>query len=158
MSNCGLFYFRNSSQVLITNKESITISNLQDGTSYGFEIRTQTASQGWGDFGPPVFVTTGENGGVTSDGRGQDPIYVGGEVAEEGVDQVRVVVTIIVSLLFIFGILGAIAFFIRRKNSTWTKQTSAGKDCDSLDYRGLDSHFAVDSVPIVPTHIAGQGM
>ena len=35
-----------SSQVLITKKESITISGLRDRTNYGFEIRTQTASQG----------------------------------------------------------------------------------------------------------------
>ena len=34
-----------SSQVLITKKESITISGLRDRTNYGFEIRTQTASQ-----------------------------------------------------------------------------------------------------------------
>ena len=54
----------------------------------------------------------------------------------------------------------ALICFIKR-NSAWSKQKGQqmGKDCDSLDYRGLDSHFnaAADSMPIVPTHILGQG-
>ena len=37
---------RNSSQLQLTKKESTTISGLRDRTNYGFEIRTQTASQG----------------------------------------------------------------------------------------------------------------
>jgi len=149
-----------SSQVLITKKESITISGLRDRTNYGFEIRTQTASQGWGDFGPAVFVTTGDNPGGISNYRGvnpDDPIYVG--EAEESGDKVQATVGIIISILVVLGIVGALAFFIRRNNSAWSKQNvaSLGKDCDSLDYRGLDSHFNHDNMPIVPTHIAGQG-
>ena len=115
---------------------------------------------GWGDFGPAVFVTTGDNPGGISNYRGvnpDDPIYVG--EAEESGDKVQATVGIIISILVVLGIVGALAFFIRRNNSAWSKQNvaSLGKDCDSLDYRGLDSHFNHDNMPIVPTHIAGQG-
>ena len=48
-----------SSQALITKKESITVSGLKDQTRYGFEVRAQTANQGWGDFGQSLYVTTG---------------------------------------------------------------------------------------------------
>ena len=105
-------------------------------------------------------MTTGDNGGISGNSRGlnpDDPIYVG--ESEKSGDQVRVIVGIIIAILVVFGIVGALAFFVRRNNSAWSKQNvaSLGKDCDSLDYRGLDSHFNVDSMPIVPTHIAGQG-
>ena len=116
--------------------------------------------KGWGDFGPAVYVTTGDNPGGLSNYRGvnpDDPIYV--EEAEESGDKVQATVGIIISILVVLGIVGALAFFIRRNNSAWSKQNvaSLGKDCDSLDYRGLDSHFNHDNMPIVPTHIAGQG-
>ena len=105
-------------------------------------------------------MTTGDNPGGISNYRGvnpDDPIYVG--EAEESGDKVQATVGIIISILVVLGIVGALAFFIRRNNSAWSKQNvaSLGKDCDSLDYRGLDSHFNHDNMPIVPTHIAGQG-
>ena len=110
---------------------------------------------GWGDFGPAAYVTTGDNGGLSHP---IDPIPI--PQNEKAGDQVRIIVGVIVSILVVFGIVGLLAFRnFRRNNSAWSKQNvgSLGKDCDSLDYRGLDSHFNVDSMPIVPTHIAGQG-
>jgi Eph receptor B1 len=152
---------RNSSQVLITKKETATVSGLRDQTSYGFEVRAQTASQGWGDFGPAVYVTTGE-GRIFSNHDSMlnldDPVFVG--EGEEDSDQVRVAVGVIVAVIIIVSIVGVLVFFIKR-NSTWSKQKQqmTDKDCDSLDYRGLDSHFntGLDSLPIVQTHHGGLG-
>ena len=59
---------RNSSQNVITKKEAISISGLRDRTTYGFEVRTQTSSQGWGDFGPAVYYKTGDNVAIGSSG------------------------------------------------------------------------------------------
>ena len=164
---------RNSSQNVITKKQSVTINGLRDRTNYGFEVRTQTASQGWGDFGPAAFVTTGTNGGVISNAgnngnygnnqgrRNNDYSTVSvNENEKDGGSQVNLAVGVIVAVLFIVLASAALVCFIKR-NSAWSKQKGQqmGKDCDSLDYRGLDSHFnaAADSMPIVPTHILGQG-
>ena len=142
---------KNVSQTAITKKESITISNLRDRTSYGFEVRTQTASQDWGDFGPPIFVTTGENGLIDDTNEMNNPIYQEGQ---EDNEQVRVAVGVVVAVIVIIAIVFALIYFIKR-NSTWSKKKQQmTKDCDSLDYRGLDSHFTTtaDSLPIVQTH------
>ena len=150
---------RNSSQNVITKKQSVTINGLRDHTNYGFEVRTQTASQGWGDFGPAAFVKTGVNGGVINPGSNEYHNDVSVENETDQSDQVRVAVGVIVAVLFIVLASAALVCFIKR-NSAWSKQKQQmGKDCDSLDYRGLDSHFnaAADSMPIVPTHILGQG-
>ncbi len=145
---------RNSSQALTTRKESAIIRGLVDKTNYGFEVRAQTASQGWGDFGPAVYVKTGDDV-ITRDLLNvDDPVFVGDE--EEDGSQVRVAVGVIVAVIVIL-IIAVMIFLLKRNNNSWTKQKSSERDCDSLDYRGLDNHFATagDSLPIVQTQTLG---
>ena len=79
---------KNSSQVLQTRKEAITVSGLTDGISYGFEVRTQTASQGWGDFSQAKFATPGKNGIIENSNEIHDPIYQVTD-GQEGGEQVH---------------------------------------------------------------------
>ncbi|GIY55178.1 hypothetical protein CEXT_373122 [Caerostris extrusa] len=110
-----------------TTKEEIVISNLKEGTVYGFQVRAKT-THGWGDYSKTVFKMTGAKLAT------EVPIIAG------------VAVTVVAVIVFIIVI---IMLYIRRSSDECNKKQPS--DCDTLEYRNGEVVPALVHPPIVPT-------
>ena len=82
----------NTSNIVITKKDTTEIKDLKENVQYGFQVRAQSANGGWGDFISPIY-------GSSNHGNSEDAVSVGATapVANDGV-QVRVAVGVIGNL------------------------------------------------------------
>merc|ERR1712223_770636 len=148
---------KNTSQTVITEKDTAEIKGLKENVEYGFQVRTKSANGDWGDFNSPIFWSSSDKTPASN------PIPDRTSIDENDGVQVRVAVGVIVAVILLLLIAGILLFAVKRNNgmgSNWMKskqgnlQSSEKDCCDSLDYRGLDAHFTNggESLPIVQTH------
>merc|ERR1712223_1249264 len=148
---------KNTSQTVITEKDTAEIKGLKENIEYGFQVRTKSANGDWGDFNSPIFWSSSDKTPASN------PIPDRTSINENDGVQVRVAVGVIVAVILLLLIAGILLFAVKRNNgmaSNWMKskqgnlQSSEKDCCDSLDYRGLDAHFTNggESLPIVQTH------
>lgn len=126
---------KNASSVLTKMKE-ISIRNLKQETTYGFQVRTKT-THGWGEYSKPIFKTTGaklHTRELVGDDQVQVPIIAG------------VAITVIVLIIVIVVM---IVLYIRRSSDECNKKQPS--DCDTLEYRNGEVVPALVHPPIVPT-------
>ncbi|KAK5638965.1 hypothetical protein RI129_013260 [Pyrocoelia pectoralis] len=120
-----------------TTELSITLTGLQQRTEYGVHVRAKT-QQGWGDYSPVIFKTTGQvlNTAYVGDEEGLKLRVIAGGIV--------VVVVILVAVIVL-----AVIFIRSRGNDECNKKQPS--DCDTLEYRNGEVHH-LDNPPIVTTH------
>jgi Eph receptor B1 len=59
----------NTTNTVLTKKESIEITDLVEGTEYGLQVRART-TRGWGDFSTPLYAATPKE---------VDPVFMGSD-------------------------------------------------------------------------------
>ena len=86
----------NTSNIVITKKDTTEIKDLKANVQYGFQVRAQSANGGWGDFISPIY------GSSNHGNAGDDAVSVGAKApaANDGV-QVRVAVGVIGNLFIL---------------------------------------------------------
>ncbi|KAF5284139.1 hypothetical protein FQR65_LT00139 [Abscondita terminalis] len=120
-----------------TTELSTTLTGLQQKTEYGIHVRAKTR-QGWGDYSPVIFKTTGQvlNTAYVGEDEGLKlQVIAGGIVA---------IVVILVAIIVL-----AVVFVRSRGNDECNKKQPS--DCDTLEYRNGEVHH-LDNPPIVTTH------
>ena len=143
----------NASNIVITKRNSAVIKNLVEGSNYGFQVRGQSSSSGWGEFSPAVFQHT-----TTHD----DPVFVG---ADEEMSDTNVAVGVSIALIIIMLLVICLVFFVKRRLRRWS-----GSDKDHckevLNYDihgnnslagGLGGNSSDCHHPIVHTHTPHLG-
>lgn len=127
-----------NSTSLLTTDLSATITNLQQRTEYGLQVRAKT-QRGWGAYSPVIFKTTGQV---------LNTAYVG---EEEGFRLQLVAGGIVAIVVILVAVIVLTVVFVKtRSNDECNKKQPS--DCDTLEYRNGEVHHSLDNPPIVTTH------
>uniref|UniRef100_A0A0K2UVZ0 receptor protein-tyrosine kinase n=1 Tax=Lepeophtheirus salmonis TaxID=72036 RepID=A0A0K2UVZ0_LEPSM len=140
----------NNSQTIVTRNKKAEIDRLKEASTYGFRVRVKSGDGNhhhWSRFSsPPVYQTTLDSF--------ETPIFVG-EHHQSGssgvvVDRSSVIIGSITAVIVTLLLVALLFFFVRKGGSSGWISKSEKECCDSLDYRGIDSHFGNnESHPIV---------
>lgn len=137
-----------NSTSLLTTDLSATITNLQQRTEYGLQVRAKT-QRGWGAYSPVIFKTTGQ---VLNTGKSYIVIYLPDKflqfellayVGEEEGFRLQLVAGGIVAIVVILVavIVLTVVFVKTRSNDECNKKQPS--DCDTLEYRNGEGTFII---------------
>lgn len=119
-----------NASLLLTTDLQLVLAGLEQKTEYGVQVRAKTR-RGWGDFGPPVYKTTGQV---------LDTAYVGGG-DEEGL-RLRLVAGGIVAVVVLLVAIIVLAVLFLRSRSSDDCNKKQPSDCDTLEYRNGEGTYA----------------
>ena len=103
----------NISNIVITKRNSAVIKNLEVGSDYGFQVRGQSSSSGWGEFSPPVFFQSKASSSREGGGGGDAPVFVGAE--EELSEEANVAVGVSIGLIIVMVLIICLVFVVKRR-------------------------------------------